>query len=469
MEDARTRIVCTIGPASSSPTVLSRMMKAGMDVARLNFSHGTHGEHAALFKSVRTAARKIDKPVAILQDLQGPKIRVGALPKQGVALREGQAVTLTTALVPYKANGPIPVSYHRLHKDVAHGHRILLDDGALELTVLRVRDRAIHCSVDVGGVLTSHKGVNVPDSKVSASALTPKDIDDLEFGVKLGVDWVCVSFVTTPSPVEKAREIAREAARKNRVRPPMIMAKIERREALERFDDILEVCDGIMLGRGDLGVEIPPEEVPIVQKDITERCRLAGKPCIVATHMLESMKASPRATRAEISDIANAVFDHADAVMLSAESATGRYPAAAVQAMAAAIGAAEQSRFDEIPIIPAVNADMPHIFAQTVAQLAASHSISAVIAPASFPEYAMKLGLYRPALPIGIIVPDQAAGRQISLRFGVHPIVADDRPATFLSRTPSLAKSAFSLKKGAKGAVIAGTGPSGVQLTILEV
>ena len=469
MEETRTRIVCTIGPASSSQILLARMMRAGMDVARLNFSHGTHEEHAELFNSVHAAARKAGKTVAVLQDLQGPKIRVGELPKQGIVLREGQTVTLTTKPIAYSATlQHIPLTYHALHKDVKKDHRIFLDDGNMQLSVLRINDRNIHCSVDVGGILTSHKGVNVPDSSVSASALTEKDKADLLFGAALGVDWICVSFVTSPGALKVARALAQEVARKHHHRTPMIMAKVERAVALKNFDAILAEADGIMLGRGDLGVEIAPEEVPLVQKDIAERCRLAGKPCVVATHMLESMKSNPRATRAEISDIANAVFDHVDAVMLSAESATGRYPAVAVQAMNQAIYAAENSRYDDILVTATPTKDIGQVFAQMLATLAEAQGVQAVLAPSNLPEARM-LSRYRPRIPFGFLVPDKEAARQVALSWGAVPLVIDMSPATLPLRIKTLAKSTWNLRRGARIALVTGSEKTGLQCTLITV
>lgn len=467
MEEARTRIVCTIGPASSSPILLARMMRAGMDVARLNFSHGTHEEHVVLFNAVHAAARKVGKTVAVLQDLQGPKIRVGELPKQGIVLREGQTVTLTTKPIVYNTKlQHIPLTYHALHKDVKKDHRIFLDDGNIQLSVLRINDRNIHCSVDVGGTLTSHKGINVPDSLVSASELTEKDKADLLFGVALGVDWVCVSFVTSPGALKSARALAQEVARKYHRRTPMIMAKVERAAAIKNFDAILEEADGIMLGRGDLGVEIAPEKVPLVQKDIAERCRIAGKPCIIATHMLESMKSNTRATRAEISDIANAVFDHVDAVMLSAESATGRYPAVAVQAMSQAILAAENSRYDDIFVVATPTKNIGQALAQMIATLAEAQGIHAVLVPANLPE-ARVLALYRPRIPFGFLVPDKEAARQVVLSWGAVPLVVDMSPGTLPLRAKVLAKTTWNLKKGSRIAVITGSEKSGLQIAIM--
>ncbi len=469
MEEARTRIVCTIGPASSSPVLLARMMRAGMDVARLNFSHGTYEEHTRLFRSIRIAAKKTGKTIAVLQDLQGPKIRVGALPKQGIILREGQTVTLTTKPGIYNPKiQHIPLTYHALHKDVKKDHRIFLDDGNIALSVLRVNDRDIHCSVDVGGTLTSHKGVNVPDSLVTASSLTQKDKEDLAFGVGLGVDWICVSFVTSPAALIIARTLAQQEARKHHRRTPMIMAKVERAAAIKNFDAILAEADGIMLGRGDLGVEIPAAEVPLVQKDIAERCRRAGKPCIVATHMLESMKAQPRATRAEISDIANAVFDHVDAVMLSAESATGRYPAVAVQAMTQAIAAAESSRYDDIVVAATPTKNIGEVFAQTIATLAEAGGLQGVLAPADLPEASM-LALYRPRIAFGFLVPDKEAARQVLLAWGSVPLVTDMSPATLPIRIKKIAKDAWNLKKGSRIALVTGNERTGLQLVIISM
>lgn len=469
MEEARTRIVCTIGPASSSPLLLARMMRAGMDVARLNFSHGTHEEHAKLFYSIQTAARKAGKTVAILQDLQGPKIRVGELPPKGIVLREGQTVTLTTKPLAYTAKlQHIPLTYHALHNDVKKDHRIFLDDGNIELSVLRVNGRDIHCSVDIGGTLTSHKGVNVPDSIVSVSALTEKDKEDLAFGVALGVDWVCVSFVTSSAALKVARKIAEEVARKHRRRTPMIMAKVERAAALKNFDAILAEADGIMLGRGDLGVEIPAAEVPLAQKDVAERCRMAGKPCIVATHMLESMKSQPRATRAEISDIANAVFDHVDAVMLSAESATGRYPAVAVQAMAQAIAAAEDSRYDDIVVSAHATSDIAEVYAQAIATLAEGRGVSCVLVPAHLKEARM-LARYRPRVPFGYLVPDKEAARQVMLFWGAEPLVTDLSPATLPLRAKSLAVAKWKLKKGSRIALLTANGEHEIRFSFITV
>ena len=434
MEANRTRIVCTIGPASNSPTILARMMRAGMDVARLNFSHGTHDEHKILMKNIRAAAKKTGATVAILQDLQGPKIRVGVLPSGGVALHEGQKIAFSTSGDAYETGGAIPVTYNRLHHDVKAGERILLDDGFMETVVTRVSGKTISAKVVVGGVLKSRKGLNLPDSDVSVDPFTDKDYDDLMFGVVQGVDWVVLSFISDPDVAIHVRRISSAAARANGVRPPRIMAKIETKAAIDRFGDILGAVDGVMLGRGDLGLEIPMEDVPIVQKTLVEECRRAHKPIIVATHMLDSMARNPRATRAEISDVANAVLDHADAVMLSAESASGRYPVATVSAMASVVREAEASRFDVIaePLDEVTN--HANAVAHTVGMLAARGLIEAIATTASAGDVALALPMYRPHTPIFLACDDDALARQLVLFSGMYPVVADAPSASFAPR-----------------------------------
>ncbi len=469
MESARTRIVCTIGPASSSTTVLARMMSAGMDVARLNFAHGTHAQHTVLIKAIRAAARKTGSIVALLQDLQGPKIRVGVLPDSGLELLEGTTVTFSAAVKRYTPGGAIPVMYARFHDDVRVGHRLLLDDGYLEVEVLRVRGRTVHTIVKIGGLLTSHKGINLPDSTISASAFTEQDAQDLAFGIAEGVDWVCLSFVTGPEPLKRARQLARTIARKHGVRPPLIMAKVERKAALDQLDQIIAVADGIMLGRGDLGVEIPFADVPIIQKDVVERCRLASKPVIVATQMLESMRHNPRATRAEVSDVANAVFDHADAVMLSAESATGRYPAATVQAMASVIREAESSRFDKIVEDANVINCLASAMAHAVAVMARRELIRAVVTTASLGPDIGFLNMFRMSVPILVAVPDSSAARQLVLMAGFVPVIADDHAGTFVPRMKTELRRHLHLRTGDQVAFVTPGLKGGVSLAVVTL
>lgn len=455
----RTRIVCTIGPASSSPSVLVRMMRAGMDVARLNFSHGTHPEHKALLRSIRSSAKKAGKYVAVLQDLQGPKIRVGALPNTGVELHSGQSIAFSAAVETYEINGPIPVSYKQLHRDVRKGERILLDDGFLEVEVTRVAGRVIHTKVLHGGLLKSRKGMNFPDSIVNVDPFTEKDHADLLFGIENNVDWLVLSFISKPEIAEHVRRVAASTARAYGVRPPWIMAKIETKLGVERFEEILAVVDGVMLGRGDLGLEIPMEDVPIVQKELVEKCRRAGKPIIVATHMLDSMSRNPRATRAEISDVANAVLDHTDAVMLSAESASGRYPAATVQAMAAVIEEAEASRFDVVDA-PVTDVDThEHAIAHTVGVLSSRGLIDAIVAPATIPDVVECLPRYRPHVPILVGCEDDDVARRFVVFAGVRPFVMPLDAGTFVPRSHAfLVRHGFLKAKDRVAYVVGGGG-----------
>lgn len=446
--------------------MLVRMMYAGMDMARLNFSHGKHQDHAQKIRAIRGAARKVGKVVAILQDLQGPKIRVGDLPEGGVTLKRGELVVLTTANIEYVPEGPIPVTYRSLHRDVRKGHRILFDDGTIEGVVEKVRGKAITLKMSVPGVLTSHKGMNLPDSTVGAEPFTTKDREDLLFGVAQGVDWVALSFVSCAADIHVARTVARNAARANGGTVPLFFAKVERRTAVDNFAEILAAADGILLGRGDLGVEIRPEEVPVVQKDVVEACRKAGKPVIVATQMLNSMVDNPRSTRAETSDVANAVFDHADAVMLSAESATGRYPAITVQAMAAVIREAEQSRYDDIHHLSLHVVGLAEGLAQTVHVLGASGVIAAAVAVAAQGETARKLNMFRPNIPLIMLCADDAAARRLAPISGILPLVMSVDPGSLTSRLRTKIRRERLVTRGAAFAMITMNG-SAASLTVV--
>ena len=304
------------------------MIEAGMDVARLNFSHGTHDEHARRLKTIRQLGNKAGKPIGIIADLQGPKIRTGELAGAPLYLRKGEPLVITTRKIKGR-DGAISSTYGRLHNDVKAGDRILLDDGSMEVTVLKVRGRDIHCRVIYGGGLGAHKGINLPGIKISAPSLTRKDMDDLRFAAELGVDYFAMSFVRRPEDIIRPKRLLK----KLKADIPVI-AKIEKPEALENIDDIISVADGIMIARGDLGVEMSPEKVPQIQKDLITRCNDEGKPVITATQMLESMIGQPTPTRAEASDVVNAIYDGTGAVMLSGETAIGDYPVQAVRMMA---------------------------------------------------------------------------------------------------------------------------------------
>lgn len=409
----RTKIVCTIGPASASVTTLVAMMKNGMNVARLNFSHGTHQNHKQLIKMILAAAKKVGEPVALLADIQGPKIRLGVLPDAGVVLKTGSTVEFTTATDDYK-DGQLPVTHKLMHKDVKKGDRVMIDDGILEVKVTKVGGRVVTAKVINGGTVTSHKGMNFPDSTLSVSPITEKDRADVEFAVVNKVHWIAMSFVTRPEDVKALRKM---------VHDQKIIVKIEKHEALDRFDEILAVCDGIMVARGDLGVETPAEDVPVHQKEMIAKCRAAGKPVVVATQMLDSMMRNPRPTRAEVSDVANAVIDHTDAVMLSGESASGKYPVEAVQMMNKICLETESSVFDDIKINSAdANLSSNELVSAVLATLARTKKITAAVAE-SKTESALSLNRFRPEIPIFLACASDHEARQWNLAWGIQPFV----------------------------------------------
>jgi pyruvate kinase len=339
----RTKIVATIGPASSSPETLERLVRAGADVLRLNFSHGSHEQHQEVIRASREIAARLDRPIALLQDLSGPKIRTGRVKDNAITLRAGARLTITTDAAVEGTPERITTTYSALPRDVKPGDQILLDDGNLELRVLSAAGESVLCEVVDGGPLRSNKGMNLPGVTLSTPALTDKDRIDLAFGVRNGVDYVALSFVRRAADVEQARELMRSLGGEL-----PIVAKIEKPQALEELSAILRAADGVMVARGDLGVEIGTEDVPIVQKRIIAAANRAGKAVITATQMLESMIENPRPTRAEASDVANAILDGTDAVMLSGESAIGKYPIEAVQTMARIADYTEQHGLDGI-------------------------------------------------------------------------------------------------------------------------
>lgn len=437
MKWKRTKIICTIGPASAKPAVLEKMVRAGMNVARLNFSHGTHTDHKKLIATIRAVAKKTGQPITILQDLQGPKVRVGELPKEGVVLTAGTSVVFTTAA---KKGKQIPVGYVGLHRDVHRGDRILLDDGLLEVEVTRVSGRLITARVLVGGLLTSHKGFNVPTASLSVAALSKKDIEDVHFGVQMGVDAVAMSFVRTPEEVEHLRRFLTATQRRFRgdKTPMLLVAKIEKHEALKNLDAIIDVVDGVMVARGDLAVETPAAEVPLWQKTIVKRCLAAAKPVIVATQMLDSMIRNPRPTRAEISDVANAIIDHTDAVMLSGESATGTYPIEAVATMATVALETEASCFDDLQVhIRAGEILSPEVaIGKTAGMLAHATEAKAIVGCSITGHTARQLSRFRPEIPMFIGTPNHRVMRQINLSWGIMPfLVARARTAEALKKS----------------------------------
>lgn len=418
----RAKIIATLGPASDSETVIRALIEAGVSVFRLNFSHGTAEQHRARLERVRSLAAQLGLPIAVLQDLPGPKLRTGVFPGGPVALREGDTVVLTGRQVKGSA-ALIPVSYPDLAADVPPGSRILLDDGRLELQALAVEGADLRCRVIHGGMLSDHKGVNFPDVPLRLTALTEQDRIDLAFGLSLGVDYVALSFVRSAADVREARRLIAAAGH-----TPPIIAKIEKPHALDDLPAILEESDGVMVARGDLGVELPPERVPILQKQIIEQANGCGKLVIVATQMLESMMHNPRPTRAEASDVANAVIDGADAVMLSGETAVGQYPVEAVQMMARIVAEAEKSgRHGDIggTLLECHAAPTyAHAISHAAREIAHDLELKAIVAFSQSGFTARLIAKDRPRVPILAVTPDEAVWRQMALLWGVTPVLS---------------------------------------------
>jgi pyruvate kinase len=428
MSIKQTKIVATVGPASADRETLERMVAAGVDVFRINFSHGQPEDHFETARLVREIADETGLNLALLQDLQGPKIRVGLIEGGTIELVPGEQLILTAddeALVGTAER--IAISYRALIEDVEPGQVILLDDGNLRLRVVEVADEEIRTEVEVGGPLSDHKGLNVPGVELSIDALTEKDIRDLELGAEINVDWVAQSFVRRPEDLLVTRaQLERVGSRAK------LMAKIEMRAAVDRFDAILAASDGVMVARGDLGVEMPPEEVPVVQKRLIEATHEAGKPSITATQMLESMIHHPRPTRAETSDVANAIFDGTDAVMLSAETAVGNYPVEAVEMMrrvAEVVEASESFEAHRRVFRPAARDTTPDAIAAAACEVAETLSARAILVFTSSGSSAWRVARNRPGIPVLALTPDPRVRAQLALAFGLRaelaPVVSD--------------------------------------------
>jgi pyruvate kinase len=412
----RTKIVCTIGPASSPPEVIQQLIEAGMNVARLNFSHGTPEDHGRVIAHIRDISRRTQRPVAILQDLQGLKIRLGTF-RGGRARLEGGAEFLISTHEVEGTESLASTTYNRLPRDVKPGDRILIADGLIELQVLGADQDTVRCRVVVGGEVSDHKGINLPGVPVSASSMTTKDQADLQFGVQNGVDYVAVSFVRGPTDIREVKDRLNEAG----ASIPVI-AKLEKPEAIHCLDDILQVSDGVMIARGDLGVELPLEEVPLIQKEIIRRARERAIPVITATQMLESMIEHSRPTRAEASDVANAIFDGTDAVMLSAETAVGKYPVEAVRVMSRIAVQADQAL---PPLVAAEVVGRPSAFPEVISDAACRAArelhARAIVAFTQTGSTARLLAKYRPEVPILAFSPSEQVRRRLCLYWGVVP------------------------------------------------
>jgi len=414
------KIVCTLGPASMSEEVIRKLIDAGMDVARINFSHGTHEEHRMVFDIVR----RLSGTVAVMQDLQGPKIRVGEIGAGEVQLQSGEALTLTTRKI--VGNGrAVHVTYPRLPGDVSPGDNIYLADGIIHLEVERVENDDVHCRILHGGSLTSRKGVNLPGVRISAPALTEKDRWDLEFGIKLGVDYVALSFVRSGEEVKDLKRTLKAHGSSAGV-----VAKIERREALEDLGGIIDAVDALMIARGDLGVEIPAEEVPVVQKSIIAECRRRGKPVITATQMLESMVYSERPTRAEVADVANAVIDGTDAVMLSAETATGEYPIESVIMMNKIASRMERyegswMNREERGEHPGGDVSLVDAVCAGAVKVAGEIGASAIVCLTHSGRTARLIARHRPQVPVLALTDFPPVIRHMQLVWGVRGVAVD--------------------------------------------
>lgn len=424
----KTKIICTIGPASDDPQILTALMKKGANVIRLNFSHGDHEEHGkriALIKEIREA---MGIPIAILLDTKGPEIRIGKFKDGQVRLVEGQEFVLTTEEIQGDEN-KVSVLFKGIANDVRKGSTILLDDGLVELVAEDVSDNKIHCRVINGGVLGSSKGVNIPGISTSLPAITPKDVEDIKFGISQGVDYIAASFVRKPSDVLAIREVLEE----NKGTDIKVIAKIENQEGLENIDDIIKVSDGIMVARGDLGVEIPTEDVPVAQKSIIKKCIESSKPVITATQMLDSMIRNPRPTRAETSDVANAIYDGTDAIMLSGETAIGKYPMEALLTMAKIAERIENS-IDYIGAfekrIVGHEATVTNSISHATCSIAHDLHAKAIVTATRSGHTARMVSKYRPASHIIATTTNEATYRELSLVWGVWPFISPNMDNT---------------------------------------
>ncbi|NPC95338.1 pyruvate kinase [Nocardioides sp. zg-DK7169] len=435
----RAKIVCTLGPATASARRIRELVYAGMDVARLNMSHGSHADHAESYRMVREAADASGHGVGIFADLQGPKIRLETFADGPVDLRRGQSWTITTRDVPGDAE-ICGTTYKGLPGDVAPGDPILIDDGRVRLRVVAVEDTDVHTEVLVGGRVSNHKGINLPGVAVSVPAVSEKDLEDLRFALELGVDFIALSFVRDAKDADDVRAVMDEMD----IRVPVI-AKIEKPQAIENLDEIMTAFDGFMVARGDLGVECPLEDVPFLQKQVVEKARLNAKPVIVATQMLDSMIGNPAPTRAEASDVANAVLDGADAVMLSGETSVGEYPVHTVETMSRIIIATEQYAMadDTSGVIRLIDWD-PHtkggVIAKAAVEVAERVGAKYLVAFTQTGDSARRLSRMRPGIPLLAFTPETRVRSQLALTWGVetfmtHPVNHTDEMAPLIDRT----------------------------------
>jgi len=418
----RTKIIATIGPASSSAGVIAKLIRAGMDAARLNFSHGDRKDHVHRIRLIRQGAKRAGRQIAIIQDLQGPKLRVGVMKDGAALLKRGSEVTLTTRKT-IGTSELVSVTYPRLVKDLKIGDRVLLDDGRLELKVIKKIIAGLQCKIISGGLLMSNKGVNLPGTHLSLPSMSEKDKEDLIFGVESGVDYVALSFVRSAEDIRRTRRFIHTLGADT-----PIIAKIEKPEAVENLDEIIEAADGIMVARGDLGVELSPEQVPLLQKAIIAACNRAEKPVITATQMLESMIVNSQPTRAEASDVANAILDGTDCVMLSGETAMGKYPVHAVEVMKRIAVQAETS-LPPVPPDAHVSGESESV-AHASCRAAEEQKAQAIVTFTQSGSTALLVSKHRPRMSIIAPTPFEHIARRISLYWGVTPVILRTKKTT---------------------------------------
>ena len=450
----RTKIVATIGPATQSEEIITDLIKAGVTTFRLNFSHGDHKDHQERIETIRKVSEELDLDIGILQDLQGPKIRLGRFKDGPVKVKKGDKFSLTSNEVEC-TKSIANVTYNKLAQEVTSGKRILLDDGKIEMIVEKVDigNNLLECKVTVGGVLSNNKGVNFPDVQLSVKALTDKDIEDLEFGLTAGVDWIALSFVRNPSDINEIKNLIN----KNGHSIPVV-AKIEKFEAIDQIDSILPLCDGVMVARGDLGVEMPAEEVPLLQKELIRKANTLGIPIITATQMLDSMASNPRPTRAEVSDVANAILDGTDAVMLSNETAVGDYPVEAVETMATIARRIERD-YPLKAIESHLPSTIPNAISAAVSNIARQLDAGAIIPLTKSGSTARNVSKFRPPTPILATTTERSVARRLQLVWGVTPLLVknDDRTAKTFSIAMQIAQELGILKQGDLVVQTAGT------------
>ena len=450
----RTKIVATIGPATQSEEIITDLIKAGVTTFRLNFSHGDHKDHQERIKTIRKVSENLDLDIGILQDLQGPKIRLGRFKDGPVKVKKGDKFSLTSNEVEC-TKSIANVTYNKLAQEVTSGKRILLDDGKIEMIVenVDIGNNLLECKVTVGGVLSNNKGVNFPDVQLSVKALTDKDIEDLEFGLTAGVDWIALSFVRNPSDINEIKNLIN----KNGHSIPVV-AKIEKFEAIDQIDSILPLCDGVMVARGDLGVEMPAEEVPLLQKELIRKANTLGIPIITATQMLDSMASNPRPTRAEVSDVANAILDGTDAVMLSNETAVCDYPVEAVETMATIARRIERD-YPLKAIESHLPSTIPNAISAAVSNIARQLDAGAIIPLTKSGSTARNVSKFRPPTPILATTTERSVARRLQLVWGVTPLLVknDDRTAKTFSIAMQIAQELGILKQGDLVVQTAGT------------